>query len=144
MKIVISATGPTLDSEVDPRFGRCHYFIIVDPETMRFDAVDNASAAASGGAGISAAQAVAGKGIDVVLTGDCGPKAYQALTAAGIKVVTGASRKVQDVIAGYKQGDYTTAEQASTSGHLGMGGGHGSGGGFGRGSGRIKGRRRGK
>ena len=108
MKIVISATGPTMDSEVDPRFGRCRYFIIVDPETMRFEAVDNASAAASGGAGISAAQAVVGKGIDVVLTGDCGPKAYQALTAAGIKVVTGASRKVQDVIAGYKQGDYTT------------------------------------
>ena len=62
MKIAISATGPALDAEVDPRFGRCQYFIIADPETMEFEAVDNNSAMAAGGAGIAAAQMISGKG----------------------------------------------------------------------------------
>jgi predicted Fe-Mo cluster-binding NifX family protein len=63
MKIAISAAGPTLDAEVDPRFGRCQYFIIADPEMMEFEAMDNSSAMAAGGAGIAAAQAIAGKGV---------------------------------------------------------------------------------
>ena len=66
MKIAISANGPTLDAEVDPRFGRCAYFIIADPDTMEFEAVDNASAMAAGGAGISAAQMVAGSRLYMV------------------------------------------------------------------------------
>ena len=82
MKIAVSATGPDMDAEVDPRFGRCQYFIIVDPETMEFEAVDNESAMASGGAGISAAQMIAGKGVEAVLTGNCGPNAYQVLSHA--------------------------------------------------------------
>ena len=69
MKIAISATGKNLDAEVDPRFGRCQYFIIIDPETMQFEALENSSAMASGGAGISAAQMIAGKGVEAVLTG---------------------------------------------------------------------------
>jgi predicted Fe-Mo cluster-binding NifX family protein len=102
MKIAVSATGPSLDAEVDPRFGRCQYFIIVDPETMQFEAVENSSAMASGGAGISAAQMIAGKGVEAVLTGNCGPNAYQVLSPAGIKVISGVSGKVQDAIQGYK------------------------------------------
>jgi len=58
MKIAISATGKTLDAEVDPRCGRCQYFIIADTETDGFEALDNSSATAAGGAGISAAQMV--------------------------------------------------------------------------------------
>jgi len=86
MRIAITAAGPTLDAEVDPRFGRCPYFIIVDPETMEFEAVDNSSAMAAGGAGISAAQAIAGKGVQAVLTGNCGPNAYGVLSSADIQV----------------------------------------------------------
>jgi predicted Fe-Mo cluster-binding NifX family protein len=63
MRIAISASGSTLDAEVDPRFGRCQYFIIANPETMEFEAVDNSSAMAAGGAGISAAQMIADKGV---------------------------------------------------------------------------------
>ena len=106
MKIAISATAPNLDAEVDPRFGRCQYFIIVDPETMQFEAVENSSAMASGGAGISAAQMIAGKGVQVVLTGNCGPNAYQVLSADGIQVITGVSGKVKDAVQSYKSGKF--------------------------------------
>ncbi len=104
MRIAVSATGPTLDAEVDPRFGRCQYFIIADPETMEFEALENSSAMAAGGAGISTGQTIAGKGVDAVLTGNCGPNAYQVLSAAGLQVITGVSGKVKDAIQGYKSG----------------------------------------
>jgi predicted Fe-Mo cluster-binding NifX family protein len=136
MKIAISAVGPTLDAEVDPRFGRCQYFIITDPETIEFEAIDNASAISSGGAGISAAQTIASKGVEVVLTGNCGPNAYQALSPAGIKVITGVSGKVRDVIAEYKLGTYSAAQQANVPDHFGMGRGSGIGRGGGTGMGR--------
>jgi predicted Fe-Mo cluster-binding NifX family protein len=87
MKIAVSATAPGLDAEVDPRFGRCQYFIIVDPQSMEFESVDNSNALASGGAGISTAQMIASKGVEVVLTGNCGPNAYRTLSAAGIQVI---------------------------------------------------------
>jgi predicted Fe-Mo cluster-binding NifX family protein len=143
MKIAVSATGPTLDAEVDPRFGRCQYFIIADPETMAFEAIDNASAMAAGGAGISAAQMIAGKGVEAVLTGNCGPNAYQVLSPAGIKVITGVSGKVKDIIEGYRAGRFKESSQANVPDHFGMGTGPGMGGGFGRGGGRGMGRRRG-
>ncbi len=140
MKIAISATGPTLDAEVDSRFGRCQYFIVADPDTMEFEAVDNASAMAAGGAGISAAQAIAGKGVEAVLTGNCGPNAYQVLSPAGIKVITGVSGKVKDAIEGYRSGRFKASAQANVPDHFGTG--PGMGGGFGRGGGRGMGRRR--
>lgn len=134
MKIAISATGPSLDSEVDPRFGRCQYFIIADTETNNFEAIDNASGMASGGAGIATAQMIAGKGIEAVLTGNCGPNAYQVLSGAGIQVVTGVSGKIEDAINSYKGGAYSSANQANVADHFGMGGG-GMGGGMGMGRG---------
>jgi len=96
MKIAISATGPGLEDEVDPRFGRCQYFVIVDLDTMQLEALENSSAMAPGGAGISTAQMIASKGVGAVLTGNCGPNAYQVLSAAGIQVITGVSGKVKD------------------------------------------------
>lgn len=148
MKIAISATGPSLDAEVDPRFGRCQYFIIADPDTMQFEAVENSSAMASGGAGISAAQMIASKGVQAVLTGNCGPNAYQVLSPAGIKVITGVSGKVMDAIQGYKSGQFQTSSQPNVPDHFGMGAspgmgvgpGFGMGGGMGRGMGRGCGR----
>ena len=131
MKIAISATGTTLDAEVDPRFGRCQYFIIANPETMEFEVVSNN--APTGGAGISAAQMIVGKGVEAVLTGNCGPNAYQVLSPAGIKVITGVTGKVKDVIAEYKLGTYSATQQANVPDHFGMGGGAGRGGGRGMG-----------
>ena len=139
MKIAISATGSTLDAKVDPRFGRCQYFIIADTETEGFEALDNASASAAGGAGISAAQMIVGKGVEAVLTGNCGPNAHQVLSAAGTKIVTGVSGKVSDAIEEYKLGTFGASPQPNVADHYGMsysgGGGGGMGGGGGRGMG---------
>lgn len=122
MKIAISATGPDLDAEVDPRFGRCQYFVIVEPDTMQFESVENSSAMASGGAGISAAQIITGKGVEAVLTGNCGPNAYQVLSPAGIKVITGVSGKVRDAVQSYKSGNLEGSTRPNVPGHFGMGG----------------------
>jgi len=136
MRIAISATGPTLDAEVDPRFGRCPYFVIVDPDTMQFEALENSSAMQAGGAGISTGQMIASKGVQVVLTGNCGPNAYQVLSAAGIQVITGVSGKIQDAIQAYKSGQFQAVPQPTVAAHFGMGGGMGRGMGGGRGMGR--------
>ena len=92
MKIAISSQGTELSAQVDPRFGRCQHFIIVEPETMQFEAVENSNIMAGGGAGISSAQMMADKGVQAVLTGNCGPNAYETLSAAGIQVITGVSQ----------------------------------------------------
>ncbi len=104
MKICVTSTGPGLDSPVDPRFGRCPYFIIVDPETMEYEVVSNQSADASGGAGMQAAQTVAEKGVGVVVTGHVGPNAVPVLDAAGIRSVIGAVGTVSDAVAQYRDG----------------------------------------
>ena len=121
MKIAITAAKPALDAEVDPRFGRCQCFIIVDPETMQFEAVENSSAMGGGGVGIAAAQMIAGKGVAAVLTGNCGPNAYDTLSAAGIKVITGVAGKVQDAIESYKSGKLQASSQPNVKPHSGMG-----------------------
>jgi predicted Fe-Mo cluster-binding NifX family protein len=121
MKIVISATGASLDSDVEPRFGRCPYFIVADPETLEFEAVDNSATMAAGGAGIAAAQAIANKGAEAVLTGNCGPNAYQVLSAAGFRIITGISGKIKDAIELYRSGNFKTSEQANVPDHFGTG-----------------------
>jgi predicted Fe-Mo cluster-binding NifX family protein len=145
MKIAISTTGAGLDADVEPRFGRCPYFIIADPETMEFKAMDNSSSMAAGGAGIAAAQSIADNGVKAVLTGHCGPNAHQALSAAGIQIITGVGGKAKDVIENYRLGKYTASEQANVPDHFGMGArsGSGSGSGTGRGCGGGRGMGRG-
>ncbi len=140
MKIAISATGLTLDADVDPRFGRCQYFIIADTETGSFEALENSSASAGGGAGIATAQEIVKKGVEAVLTGNCGPNAHGVLASAGVKIITGVSGKVKDAIAAYKSGTYTATPQANVPDHYGMGDGGTTGGGMGGGMGRGGGR----
>jgi predicted Fe-Mo cluster-binding NifX family protein len=140
MKIAISAAGRNLDAETDPRFGRCAYFIIVDPETMEFEVIDNSGAMAAGGAGVSAAQAVVDKGVQALLTGNCGPNAYQVLSSAGIQLITGVFGKIRDVVENYRSGKYRASSQANVPDHFGMGAMPGSGGGFGMGIGGGRGR----
>lgn len=120
MKIAITASSPKLEAEVDPRFGRCQYFIIMDPETMQFESLENAGPSASEGAGVSTAQMINGEGVDAVLTGNCGPNAYQALSAAGIKVITGVSGKITDAVENYKAGKFQPADQPNVNAHSGM------------------------
>ncbi|MCD4765922.1 MAG: NifB/NifX family molybdenum-iron cluster-binding protein, partial [Methanosarcinales archaeon] len=112
MKICVTSNGPTMDASVDPRFGRCQYFVFVDSETMEYEAMPNPSIGASSGAGIQAAQTVADKGAGVVITGQVGPNAIQTLGATNISIVTGASGTVSDAIEQYKSGQLQAAPAA--------------------------------
>ena len=120
MKIGITSTGKDLNAEVDPRFGRCNYFLIVDTDTMNIESISNESAMASGGAGIQAAQTVAKAGVEVVVTGNMGPNAFQTLSAAGIMVFTGANGTIKETIEKYKKGELNKTESASVGSHFGM------------------------
>ena len=120
MKVAISATGTELTAQVDPRFGRSQHFIIFDPETSLHEAVENASAAAGGGAGIATAQMIVDKGVRAVLTGDCGPNAYQVLSAAGVQVITNVSGSIRDAIEAYKSGRLLASSKPSVDAHHGL------------------------
>jgi predicted Fe-Mo cluster-binding NifX family protein len=121
MKIAVSATGPSLDAEVDPRFGRCAYFLFVETADWSFEAVANANVTLGGGAGVQSGQLVAEKGVEYLLTGNCGPNAYRTLEAAGIKVVTGCSGTVRQAVEGLQSGAWTAIQQPNVDSHFGMG-----------------------
>jgi predicted Fe-Mo cluster-binding NifX family protein len=125
MKICVSATADNLEAQLDPRFGRCLYLIVVDSETMQFEAIPNMAAGATGGAGIQAAQTIANKGVKVVITGNVGPNAFGSLSAAGIEIVTGASGTVKEVVEQFKKGQLGKTGSPTVNGHYGMGGGQG-------------------
>lgn len=102
-KICVTSSGPTLDSMVDPRFGRCAFFIIADPQTYDFEVVPNEAASAAGGAGIRAAQIVASQNVQAVLTGSVGPNAFPALQDAGVKILAGVSGTVKSALENYNK-----------------------------------------
>lgn len=106
MRIVVTTTAPDLDSPVDPRFGRGAYFVVVDTITLEWQAHPNPAAAASGGAGIRAAQFVAEQKADGVISGDFGPNAHQALTAAGVGMyLFGTSASARQAVERLKAGE---------------------------------------
>jgi predicted Fe-Mo cluster-binding NifX family protein len=133
---------------MDPRFGRCPYFLFVETNTMKFKAVENPNVGAMGGAGIQSAQLVANKGAEAVLTGSCGPNAFQTLQAAQVKVIVGVVGSIKDAIERYKSGQLRPAAKPNVQSHFGTGSGQsmdtGSGGGMGGGMGWGMGRRRGR
>lgn len=126
MKVCITSTAPSLESEMDPRFGRCQYFIFADPETMKFEAVENPHLGAAGGAGIQSAQLVINRGVEALITGQVGPNAFTTIQAGGVKIVTGATGLIREVLEKYKKGELTSLAQGPTVGsHFGMGMGRG-------------------
>ena len=128
MKICVSATANNLEAQLDPRFGRCLYLVIVDSETMQFEAIPNMAAGASAGAGIQAAQTIANKSVKLLITGNVGPKAFQALSAAGIEIATGAFGTVRETVEKYQRGELSKTGAPTVGGHFGMvnrGGGRG-------------------
>jgi len=141
MKIAVTSTGPTLDDTVEARFGRCPYFLIIDPGTLEFEPIQNPNIALGGGAGIQSAQLMANKGVSVVLTGNCGPNAFQTFGAAGVQVITGVSGQVRQAVEQYKSGALSSTSAPNVQSHfgMGMGGGMGRGGGMGMGRGMGKG-----
>jgi len=120
MKICVTSQGDNLDSQADSRFGRCQHFIFVDTDTMGFEAVENSSIQAAGGAGIVSGQLVSSKGAKVVLTGNVGPNAFRTLQAAGIEVITGISGSVKETVERYKRGELKPTQGPSVNSKFGM------------------------
>lgn len=123
MRIAITAVEPQLDSELDPRFGRCPYFLVVETDNLTFEAVENENQALGQGAGIQSARLLCERGVKFVLTGNCGPNAHQTLSAAGIGVVVGCSGTVRSVIEQFEAGQLQAAAGPNVAGHAGMAGG---------------------
>ncbi|MFC1782955.1 NifB/NifX family molybdenum-iron cluster-binding protein [Planctomycetota bacterium] len=120
MKIAVTSTGPDLDSQVDRRLGRCPYFLVIDSETLEFEALQNSNVTLGSGAGLQTAQMVAKHGVQAVLTGNCGPKAFQTLRAAEIQIIVGVSGVVRKVVERFKDGDFVSAPRPNVAGHFGM------------------------
>jgi len=119
MKIIVTSTGDTLDAAVDERFGRARAFFLWDTETREGQGIDNTqNLNAMQGAGIQAAQQVADLGAQCVITGQCGPKAFRTLQAAGIAVYTGASGSVGAAIERFESGAWTATEAPTNQGHM--------------------------
>ena len=123
MKIAVTAKGKTLDDQVDPRFGRCPYFLVVDTDTMDFEALENSNAVLGGGAGIQSGQLMAEHDVKVVLTGNCGPNAFQTLGAADIQVIVGVGGIVRQAVGQFTSGALSSASDPNVASHFGMGGG---------------------
>ncbi|MBC2694731.1 MAG: dinitrogenase iron-molybdenum cofactor biosynthesis protein [Desulfobacteraceae bacterium] len=153
MKIAVSSYGKDLNSQIDPRFGRCAYFLIVNTDDMSFEAFENKGVSLTGGAGIQAGQFVISKGAEAVITGNCGPKAVQTLSASGVELFTGHTGSAIEALEKYKGADPASPKKLKSDeyqgesgpagytqipnfvGGSGIGTGRGSGGGMGMGRG---------
>jgi len=118
MNIAITSTGSTLESALDPRFGRAKFFVAVDTETGTFTAHDNQlNLQATQGAGIQAAQNVAALRVQAVISGNVGPKAYRVLNMAGISVYLCGEGSVADALACFRKGELKAIDSANVEGH---------------------------
>lgn len=118
MKIAITAQGNTLDSKVDPRFGRAKGFILYDTDNDSFEYMDNQqNLNLPQGAGIQSAKNVINSGAQVLLTGHVGPKAFTTLSASDIEIYSGAENTVASAVEDFKNGKLTRAGDADVEGH---------------------------
>jgi len=118
MKIILTATSPNIDSNIDGRFGRGAYLIVVDPDTLEWQAHPNPGVGASGGAGTLAAQFAANQHASSIISGDFGPNAYNALQAAGIAMyLFGACTTVKEAIEHFKAGQLERVGAPTGPGH---------------------------
>ncbi len=118
MRVSITSTGPDMASQVDPRFGRAGFFIVVDTETGEFSTHDNGrNMNAAHGAGIQSARLVASLKVDAVITGNMGPKAFSALQSANVKIYIGASGSVTQAVEQFKSGQLECADKPNVDGH---------------------------
>ncbi|MBA7483152.1 dinitrogenase iron-molybdenum cofactor biosynthesis protein [archaeon] len=121
MKVAVTTSGEDLSGPVEPHFGRCPRFIVVDTETMEFEVIQNTAVSSAHGAGIAAAQLVASRGVKAVLTGNVGPNAYSALSSSGIKILTGVSGTVEDAVRRFSSGELQSISGPTVGGHFGTG-----------------------
>jgi len=124
-KIVVSSVGPSLTDHLDPRFGRCAYFLLVDDVAGSVEAFPNAARALGNGAGIQAAQDVVGMGAQAVITGEIGPNAHRVLMAAGIAVYIGGIDRCEAALKAFREGRLREVRSPTSPGFHGRGGGMG-------------------
>jgi predicted Fe-Mo cluster-binding NifX family protein len=124
MKIAVSSNGDNLQSGVDPRFGRCRNFIIVELDNMSFFAYENEAQYVGHGAGTKAAQDLMKHKISAVISGNFGPNAFQVLNSASIEMYSG-SGTVEMAVEEFKRGKLAVISQPSKAGHMGRGSGRG-------------------
>jgi len=118
MKIAVTSKGQDLQSDIDPRFGRAAYIIVVDTESLEFEAIDNSTNAnAFKGAGIQAATMMSDKGVNALLTGFCGPNAFKVLKAAGINVSSDLEGTVNEAVQAFNAGQITFIDEPNIEGH---------------------------
>lgn len=118
MKIAVTSKGPSPEANLDPRFGRAAYILIMDTESGSIEVIDNqVNANAFKGAGIQTATLLNDKGAEVLLTGYCGPNAFKTLAAVNIKVADGVSGTVQEAVAAFERGSLTYADGPNRDGH---------------------------
>ena len=118
MKVAITSQGRDMNSAVDSRFGRAKYFIVVDTETGEFSAHDNSqNLNAVQGAGIQAGRNVVALGVEAVITGNTGPRAFATLQAGGVKVYIGATGTVAEAVEQFKAGRLECVSKANVEGH---------------------------
>ena len=118
MKIAITSTGKTLDSPLDPRFGRAQYILIMEQDGSLVEAVDNSQGFnALSGAGIQAGKLLADRKVDVLITGHCGPNAFRTLQAAGIKVVVEQSGTVKEALERFQSEKVAFSSQPNVEAH---------------------------
>ncbi|MEW6066478.1 diguanylate cyclase [Desulforamulus profundi] len=110
MIVAVSAFGNTLDSKVNPRLGKCEYFVLYHTQTGTYRAIDNTGRFSSGAAGVATTGLLNDHEVTAVITGTVGPNAFTALEACGIKVYTGASGKVEDVLDKFLNGQFAEAK----------------------------------
>ncbi|HEX7391633.1 MAG TPA: NifB/NifX family molybdenum-iron cluster-binding protein [Thermoplasmata archaeon] len=122
-RLAVSSTGSSTADAVDPRFGRCAYFVISDESSGRTEIVANTARALGNGAGIQAAQDLLNRGVTIVVTGDVGPNAYRTLSAAGIRVFRCTGTSVADAIRDFKLGKLVEVSRPTSPGHHGHGAG---------------------
>jgi len=130
MKIAVSATEGSLDANVDLRFGRCPYYVIFEvegKEIKNHEILENTGAQGLRGVGITGAQMVTNKGIEVVITGNIGPNAFNVLSPTGIKIITGVSGNVKEAVEKYLKGELKETDQSSPGFSFGRGQGAGRG-----------------
>ncbi|MEA3490248.1 MAG: NifB/NifX family molybdenum-iron cluster-binding protein [Candidatus Omnitrophota bacterium] len=121
MKIGITSQGDNLDAQVDPRFGRCPYFIIIDTDKPGFEAIQNPNVNGMGGVGVQSGQFMSEKQVKAVLTGNVGPNAFRTLQAADIEIITGISGSVKEAIEKYKSGVLKPVDDSNVDSKFGMG-----------------------
>ena len=120
-RLAFSSSGSSIADFVDPRFGWCAYFVLLDDSNGLTEAVPNSARSLGNGAGIQAAQDLLNRGVSVVLTGDVGPNAYRILSAAGTRVYRCVGTNVADAIREYKYGKLVELTRPTSPGHHGHG-----------------------